>query len=170
MSRVSKSVVEWLEARFTNNQNGIITEQVKYGCFRTIHDFLDMKEHDYQTPAIYYDAFADDSSAEFISVLAEELSCKLGSQKSKPILSLSEAIIEAGLKMVIIDKCHLHKPEITDEILTWLNQYNVCVTFVGVKSEIERTQFMDRPSLAKLPTFEADIVCTCSDSTLAMIS
>ncbi|MEL6788865.1 MAG: hypothetical protein AAFO76_16015, partial [Cyanobacteria bacterium J06607_15] len=104
-----------------------------------------------------------------ICVLAEELSCKLGIQKSKPKLSLSEAIIEAELKMVIIDKCHLHTPEITDEILTWLNRHNVCVIFVGVKSEIERTQFMDCPSIAKLSTFEAGTICTCSDSTLAVI-
>lgn len=170
MNRVSKSISEWLEERFVNNQNGIIIEQLEYSVFNLIHDFLEAKDHSHKTHAIYYNAFDGESAAEFISILAEELNGKLGQYTSKFDPTPSATIAKAELKMVIIDQCYCYTPKIADELLTWLNRHNVCLIFVGAESKIKPTQFMSHPTMAKLARFEVNAICPYQDAALTVIS
>ena len=170
MDRSSRSIREWLEARFINNQNGIIIEQTEYDSFNLIHDFLEEKDHSHKTHAIYYDAFDGESAAEFLSILAEELSSKLGQYKSGSESNPSVAIAQSELRMVIIDQCYFHAPEITNDLLTWFNRHNVCLILVGAESKIKSSQFMNHPGLAKLAQCQVDTICFCRDTALAAIS
>ena len=154
MTRLS-AIDEWLEDRFTRNQNGIIIDGEDNTSFHAIHDFLETKERTFETPAIYYSAFADDNPAEFISILVEELSSKLGWYKSK-CSTLSEIVAMSELQMVIIDRCYLHSLKTTEKLLTWLNQHGVCLILVGSQAEMNRALFLQRSSIADLPKLALD--------------
>ena len=154
MTRLS-AINEWLENRFTQNQNGIIIDCENNTSFHAIHDFLETKDRTFKTPAIYYSAFADDNPAEFIGILIEELSSKLGWQ-SKSCSTLSEIVVMSELQMVIMDRCYLHSSETTEGILTWLNQHGVCLILVGSQAEMNRARFWQRSSIADLPKLTID--------------
>ena len=150
------AIDEWLEDRFTQKQNGIIVDCEDNTSFHAIHDFLETKERTFKTPAIYYSAFADDNPAEFINILVEELSSKLGWHRSKSCSTQSEIVAMSELQMVIIDRCYLHSSETTEGLLTWLNQHGVCLILVGSQAQMNRVRFLQFSSIADLPKLALD--------------
>jgi hypothetical protein len=148
MNRVSEKVGNWLETKLVNQEHGIILDDADLSSFDFIQDFLEAKDHLFKTTVIYYDAFAEESAAEFLNTLQEELSSKLGSHKLKSDLTLPEIIANSGLKMIIIDQSYLHPWETTNQLLRFLTELHVALILVGSADNMNSSKILSRPGIA----------------------
>lgn len=149
MKRVFEKVGNWLETKLVNQEHGIILDDADLSSFNFIQDFLEANDHLFKTTVIYYNAFAEESVAEFLITLQEELSSKLGSHKLKSDLTLPEIIANAGLKMIIIDQSYLHPRETTDELLKFLTELHVALILVGSADNMNSSKILSRPGIAQ---------------------
>lgn len=146
MSRVSERISSWLEDKLNNSENGIILDDPQSNSFEILQNFLEANDHLFQTPAIYYSAFAEESTAEFMSILEEELRAKLGGCRTKSCLTLPEIIKTAGLRLVIIDQSYLHPFGTTYELSKWLSKYHVGLVLVGSQPEMKESRIINHPA------------------------
>jgi hypothetical protein len=149
MRRVSERIDNWLENNLINQEHGIILDDADLSSFDLIQDFLEANDHLFKTTVIYYNAFAKESSAEFLNTLQEELSSKLGSHKLKSDLTLPEVIANAGLKMVIIDQSYLHPRETTDQLLRFLTEQHIALILVGSADNMNCSEILSHPEIAQ---------------------
>lgn len=151
--------VNWLQKKLFNHENGIIIDDANYSCFDIIQNFIEANDHSFQTPVIYYEAFPEESAAELIATLQEELTAKLGSPKLYLNKSLSEIVAEVGLKMVIIDKSHLldqnhfHPINALEDLLEQFATCNVCLLLVGSYDKMNMAQFLEHPTISRWEKF-----------------
>ncbi|MGL5833488.1 MAG: hypothetical protein ACRC1Z_09685 [Waterburya sp.] len=148
MRRVSEKIGDWLENRLINREHGIILDDADLSSFDLIQDFIEANDHSFKTPVIYYNAFAEESAAEFLRTLQEELTSKLGSHKLKPDLTLAEAIANAGLKMVILDQSYLHSKETIQELLKFLTEQQVALILVGAEDSMKSSFIVSHPIIS----------------------
>jgi hypothetical protein len=113
----------WLENKLVNHENGIIVDDPDSCIFESIQSFLETYDHPLKTTAIYYQAFPGESTVEFLNTLSHELTSKLANPKLNSSNSLAEIITETGLKMVIIDRSHLHPLSTLNDLL---DQFAIC--------------------------------------------
>lgn len=149
MRRVSEKIGNWLEIRLINQEHGIILDDADLSSFNPIQDFIEANDHFFKTPVIYYNAFAEESAAEFLRTLQAELTSKLGSHKRKSDLTLAEAIAMAGLKMIIIDQSYFHPEETIQELLKFLTEQQVAVILVGAKGKMNSSPIVSHPVISQ---------------------
>lgn len=155
------STINWLQNKLINHEHGIIFDNGDFSCFNLIQDFIEAHDHRFKTPAIYYQAFPEESAIEFIDTLREEVTAKLGTSEIYRDKSLSEIAIEAGLKMVIIDQCHLHPQDTLDSLLEKLSHCNVRLILVGVQHKMAVAQILSHPIISQWDQFTVDNKCEC---------
>ncbi|MEM7594827.1 MAG: hypothetical protein AAF383_25570 [Cyanobacteria bacterium P01_A01_bin.83] len=153
--------INWLQNRLISHKNGVIFDDESYRCFNLLQDFIEANDHHFKTPVIYYQAFPEESAAEFIATLREEVTAKLGKPETYLNKSLLEIITDVGLKMVIIDQCHLHPLDTLDSLLKQLQSCNVCLVLVGAYQKMELSQILSHPCVALWEQFTVDNQCQC---------
>ena len=68
MSKRLEKVGDWLEQKLVNLENGIVIEERDFCHFEAIQDFVEAHDLPRKTPAIYYQAFPEESTAKFLSI------------------------------------------------------------------------------------------------------
>jgi hypothetical protein len=146
MSRTSKKIDDWLENRLINQEHGIILDDADLNSFEPIQDFIEANDHFFKTPVIYYNAIADESAAEFLRTLQDELVSRLGTHRLKSDLTLVEAIANAGLKMIIIDQSYLHPEETIRQLLKIFTELPLALILVGAEDKMNSSSIMVHPA------------------------
>jgi len=147
-------VLNWLTNKLIHGENGIIFDCEHTDSFGVIQDFIEIRDLCFKTPAIYYQAFPEESAAEFLNTLGEELIYKLGRPGLDYEQSLSKTIQEAELKMVVIDKCHLHPQDTLQSLLNFFSDCNVAVVLVGSCRKMAIAQILSNPLVFHWDTLE----------------
>lgn len=162
MGSTSQEVYSWLNQKFNNSENGVFIDTNDFDSFDLIQDFLELKDHQYKTPAIYYQAFPDEHLPNFILTLEEELRGKLGYYRSNSCSTMSELISLAELKTVIIDRSYLYTWEMIDELWKWLAKYQVGVILISSQATTHGSPILNHPVISRWERFIADsnLVCT----------
>ena len=149
----------WLENKLVNHENGIVVDNPDSCSFESIQNFLETYDHPLKTTAIYYQAFPGESTVEFLNTLSYELTSKLGNPRLNSSNSLAEIIGAAGLKMIIIDRSHLHPLNTLNDLLHQFAECNVCLILVGSASKIATTQILSHPTIKQWDKFTVDDEC-----------
>ena len=153
---------EWLEARLLDRQSGIIFVEPALNYFDLIQDFVEANDRPLQTPGIYYQAFPEESAAEFLEVLTYELTSKFGREKFNSSQSLTEITAAVGLKMIIIDRCYLHPLDSLYKILDRLATCDVATILIGSYCKIKIAQILEYPSIDRWERLVLDECCEIS--------
>lgn len=151
--------VNWLQNKLINQENGIIFDDDGCSCFDIIQSFIEANDHPFQTPVIYYEAFPEESAVELIATLREEITAKLGTPKLYINKSLSEIVVTVGLKMVIIDRSHLHPLNTLEDILEQFQACNVCLLLVASYSQMKMAQLLNHPTISQWERFIVNQKC-----------
>ena len=139
----------WLRNKFITGDNGVIFDNSNSSNFIAIQNFIEELDHPLKTPLIYYQAFPEESAVSFLDTLKEELASKLGKQELSSQESLSTVIKKAELKMIIIDKCHLHPLNTLQNLLDFFLECNVAIILVGSKSKMALAQILSHPLISQ---------------------
>lgn len=150
------SITNWLTDKLISGENGIIFDELHSDSFKIVQDFLSANDRPFKTLAIYYQAFPGESAAEFLSVLREELTAKFGDLNLDSSKSLPEITNIVGLRMVIIDRSHLHPSETLDTLLNQFAVCNVCLILIGTSSQMKIARILDRPAIARWDRLRLD--------------
>ena len=145
--------VNWLQNKLINQENSIIIDDAGFNCFDIIQNFIEANDHPFQTTAIYYEAFPEESAVELIATLREEITAKLGTPQLYINKSLSEIVVTVGLKMVIIDRSHLYPLSTLEDLLEQFESCNVCLLLVGSYSKMKMAQLLHHPTISKWERF-----------------
>ena len=152
-------ILNWLTNKLIHGENGIIFDCERADSFSVIQDFIESCDRCFKTPAIYYQAFPEESAAEFLNTLGEELISKLGNPKLDSEQSLSKTIQEAELKMVVIDKCHLHPQDTLQSLFNFFSNCDVAVVLVGSRQKMAIAQILSNPLVFHWDTLEIADKC-----------
>jgi hypothetical protein len=147
MSRILEEIGDWLKIRIINQENGIIFDDTDLSSFDQIQNFIEANDHRFKTPVIYYNALAEESAAELLGTLHEELISKLSIHQLQSDLSLPEAIAMAGLKMIIFDQSYLYPQETIEELLTFLAEQQVKIILVGAEAKMNEEFLAVHPAI-----------------------
>ena len=153
------SIDRWLKMRLNECQNGIIFAEPESNYFNLIQDFIEANDRLLKTPIIYYQAFPEESAAEFLEVLTYELTSKSNSQKFNSSQSLAEITATVELKMVIIDRSYLHPLNTLYEVLDRLAHCNVATILIGSYCKMEIAQIMEYPNIDRWEKLVLDESC-----------
>lgn len=148
-------ILDWLNNKLTNGENGIIFDNHDHHSFDLIHDFLEHYDCVFKTPAIYYQAFPEESAAEFLNTLKEELASKLGSHELNSQKSLTSVIKNAELQMVIIDDCHLHPQDTLQNLIDFFSLCEIALILVGEQNKMAIAQVLNNPKVYSWDRLEA---------------
>ena len=164
MIKLSKktAIDNWLNDRFDNRQNGVIFTESESNYFETIQDFLEDKDRLLQTPAIYYEAFPEESVSAFLNVLTQELTAKFGSDKFNSSMSLAEITATVGLRMVIIDRSYLQPLDALYDILNQLAICSVGTILIGSHCKLKISGILEHPNLERWEKLILDDWCEIS--------
>ncbi len=154
-----KLAINWLKNKLINRKNGLVFDDLDSSSFDIIQSFLEANDHPLKTPAIYYQAFPGESTAEFLSILSEELTAKLGNLEFKSGRSLSEIIDAAGLKLIIIDRSYLHPLNTLDELLRQFADCNVGLILVGTYSQMKIAKIISHPTVSQWSKLAINCQC-----------
>ena len=153
------STENWLETKLISGDDGIIFDNCNRNSFEEIQEFIASKDCQFQTPIIYYQAFPEESSIQFLDTLQNELTSKLGTLRASSPKSLSTTIEDAGLKMIVIDDCHLHPEDTLQNLLDFFSSCNVAVILVGCKQKMTISQILNNPIVRQWEQFQAADEC-----------
>ena len=145
--------LDWLNDKFTQRKNGIIFEEKCGYSFDIVHSFVESVDATFKTPAIYYQAFAQESAIHFFDTLREELTGKLGEHKIGNNQSLANIIQLARLEMLIIDKVHLHPCNTSTKIVDFFTSCNVCLIFICSLQQTEIIKIFNHPQISQWNKF-----------------
>lgn len=135
--------VDWLQRKLVSREHGILINKDEFCNFECIQDFIKKNDHSLKTSVIYYQAFPKESAIDFLGVLGEELNSKFRNPKVHTSLSLDEILNNSELKMVIIDKIHLHSLDTINSLLEFFERSNIALIFVGSYDNFERAGIID---------------------------
>ncbi len=152
-------VINWLQNKLVNHENGIFFDDPGCSCFNFIQDFLEANEHFVKTPVIYYEAFPNETAGELIGTLREEITAKLGNSDLYLRKSLSEIIAAAELKMVIIDQSYLYPLNTLEDLLEQLTPCNVCLILVSSYDKMQNNRILNHPIISQWERFVVDNEC-----------
>jgi len=127
----------WLNTQFSNRKNGVFFDSDDLKSFQLIQDFIETKEHPTKTPAIYYQAFADENLDEFLNTLEEELRSKLGYLRSQSCSNMAEVIAASELRTIFIDRSYLWAREMIDGLSMWLAEHQVGLILIISQAKIQ---------------------------------
>ena len=153
------AIKSWLNNRFDDRQNGVVFTESESDYFEIIQDFLEDKDRLLQTPAIYYEAFPEESASAFLNVLTQELTAKFGSNKFNSSVSLAEITAMVGLRMVIIDRSYLQPSDALCSILDQLTKCNVGTILVGSHHKLKISGILKHPDLNRWEKLILDNWC-----------
>lgn len=164
MTKLSKKTAlsNWLNDRFDNRQNGVIFTESESNYFEVIQDFLEDKDRLLQTPAIYYEAFPEESASAFLNVLTQELTAKFGRDKFNSSMSLAEITATVRLKMVIIDRSYLQPLDALHNILSQLAMCNVGTILIGSHRKLKIAEILEFSALERWEKLILDNYCEIS--------
>ena len=141
-------ISNWLKNKFINGDNGIIIEPHLSNYFNPIQEFVGSFEHRLKTPVIYYQAFPEESALQFLDTLRAELVAKLGNSNLDEY-SLLEIIKIAQLRMIVIDKCHLHPSNTLQSLLDFFSCCGVTVILVSSNNQIAISPVLNHPIISQ---------------------
>ncbi len=150
------SINNWLKGKLNDRESGIIFAELPSDYFGIIQDFLEAHDRPHKTSAIYYEAFPEESAAEFLATLCYELTTKFGSTKFNSLSDLTEIVATVGLKMVIIDRSYLHPIDTYNKILSQLASCNVGIIAIGSRSKMQIARLLDLPSVKSWDRLDLD--------------
>lgn len=148
-------IFNWLKSKLIHQENGIIFNSCDLDLFDLIQDFLEDCDGQFKTPAIYYQAFPEESAVEFLDTLGEELSSKLGNRELASQQSLLSIIQDAELKVILIDNCHLHPQDTLQNLLDFFTVCKVAVILIGDREKMTISQILNHPKIAEWDKLEA---------------
>ena len=146
-------IFNWLNKKLISGKNGIIIDNNNYSSYESIQSFIEANDHSLETKVIYYRAFSGESAVEFINTLKYELLSKLGRPKLDLSGSLSETIVAAGLKIIIIDPSYLHPQDTLDELLNQFADCNVSLILVGTCCKMKAAKVLSHPIIKQWDQF-----------------
>ena len=155
------SILNWLKNKLIIQEHGVIIDSYDSNSFNIIQDFLEGCDRQFKTSAIYYQAFPEESTIEFLSTLREELGSKLHKHTSKSQQSLANIIKEAELKMVIIDRCHLHPQDTMQNLIDFFSVCGVAVILVGYREQMAIARVLNNLKVSDWDTLEVADKCEC---------
>lgn len=149
-----KLAINWLNNKFIqHNNNGILLEEGCCEIFDVVQNFLESVDKEFKTPAIYYQAFPEESAIQFFDTLGAELTSKSGEHKVCLHQSLADIIEKSSLKMVIIDKSHLHPLDTLNRIIELFASCNVCLILIGPSKKMAIAQILNHPTVTQWDRF-----------------
>lgn len=149
------SINNWLNGKLNNRESGIIFAELPSDYFAIIQDFLESHDRPHKTSAIYYEAFPEESAAEFLATLCHELTAKFSSAKFNN-LDLTEIVANVELKMVIIDRSYLHPLDTSNKIISQLASCNVGIISIGSRGKMQIARVLDLPSVESWDRLDLD--------------
>ena len=155
MKSTARKISAWLNKKFDSRENGIFLDTCDFGSFEQILNFIEAKDRPVKTPAIYYQAFADENLAEFLDILEEELRSKLGYNRSESCPTMRELIATAELKTVVIDLSYLYTLETIDKLWKWLKEYQVGLILICSQANVRASQIPNHPVISQWEQFVA---------------
>ena len=155
------SILNWLKNKLIDPKHGIIIDSYDSNSFDIIQDFLEGCDRQFKTSAIYYQAFPEESALDFLNTLEEELSSKLQKHASQSQQSLASIIKEAELKIVIIDRCHLHPQDTTQNLIDFFSVCGVTVVLVGYREQMAIAKVLSNPKFSAWDKLEVAEQCEC---------
>ena len=153
------SINNWLNTKLDNRDSGIIFAELPSDYFTIVQDFLAAKDCPRETHAIYYEAFPEESAAEFFETLCQELIAKFGSTKFDNFSNLPEIIATVGLEMVIIDNSYLHPLDTLEQIVKQLISCKVAVILIGSRSKMKIAKVFDLAVVKYWDILNLDGIC-----------
>ncbi|WP_319422186.1 ATP-binding protein [Pleurocapsa sp. FMAR1] len=149
----STLTLSWLKTKLIHCESGVIIENTCSCSFEGIQSFIESIDHSSKTPAIYYQAFPEESADQFLDTLREELASKLGNIEFKSNQSLLDIVKAAALKMVIIDRSYLHPLNTINQLLNFLGYCNVSLILVGSRNKLKIAQVLSHPAISQWEQF-----------------
>ncbi len=159
----STLILSWLKTKLIHCENGVIIKSTCSCSFEGIQSFIKSINHSFKTPAIYYQAFPEESTDQFqfLDTLREELASKLGNIEFKSNQSLLNIVKAAALKMVIIDQSYLHPLNTINHLLDFFGYCNVSLILVSSGNKLEIAQVLSHPAISQWEQFT---VCDKSEA------
>ena len=154
-STTTTKFLNWLKTRLIHGENGIVFDDDFSETFDTIQNFISHVDHNLQTPVIYYQAFPEESTREFLATLTQELVSKLGKATLNCNQTLIEIIEAAALQMVIIDKSQLAPLDTLQSLLNFFGSRNIALILVGSRSKMETAQVLSLATISYWERFTA---------------
>lgn len=145
--------LNWLKTKLIKRDNAILIDDPCTCSFEAIQNFIASVDHPLKTPVIYYEAFPEESAAEFFKTLSEELASKLGSPELNSHQPLEQIIKVAALKMVIIDQSYLHPLDTLENIIDFFTSCYVCLILVGSSEKLKIAQILSHPVVSQWEQF-----------------
>jgi hypothetical protein len=145
--------LNWLKTKLIKRENAILLDENCFCSFEVIQNFIASVDHPLKTPVIYYEAFPEESAAQFFKTLSEELTSKLGSPELNFHQSLDQIIEVAALKMVIIDQSYLHPLDTLEKLLDFFASCYVCLILVGSREKLKIAQILTHPVVSQWEQF-----------------
>jgi hypothetical protein len=146
--------LNWLNNKLINQDNGIIFDCHDSNSFYVIQDFIEACDRQFTTPAIYYQAFPEESAVDFLNILGAELASKLGKPELSSQQSLLNIIEQAELKIIVIDDCHLHPQDTLQDLLDFFAVCKVAVILVGCRHKMAIAQVLHNSTVVHWDTLE----------------
>jgi len=144
------SALNWLQTKIISRENGILISQNNSDIFENIQDFIVKNDHSFETPVTYYQAFPKETTVDFLNVLGEELSSKLGINiEENSNKSLKEIVTNAALKMVILDKIYLYSLDTINDLLNFFLYCNITLILIIAHDKLSTKQLFDHPLISQ---------------------
>jgi len=156
MKNTSKEVYSWLNKKIDSRENGVFLDTNDFDSFDLIQNVLELKDHPYKTPAIYYQAFADEQLPDLISTIEEELKGKLGYRRTSSCSTMYELIALSELRTVVIDSSYLYSLKIIDGLWKWLSEYQIGLILVGSQAKMQGSPILNHPVISQWERFAVD--------------
>lgn len=163
MIKLSRKIltINWLQNKLIKHENGIVFDDANFSCFEVIQEFVETNTCRFKTPIIYYQAFPEESAAEFIETLRAEITAKLGTAEGYLDQPLEKIVADTGLKMVIIDRSHLHPQDTLNSLLEQLANCNVRLILVGSYKKMKVARILNHPLISLWDRFAINGQCEC---------
>ena len=162
-STATTKFLNWLKTRFIHSENGIVFDDNFARTFDTIQNFILSVDQSLKTPVIYYQAFPEETTTEFLATLTQELFSKLGGNTLNDNPTLTDIIEAAALQMVIIDKSHLAPLDTLQSLLDFFGSRNIALILVGSRPKMETAQILSLSAVSNWERFAA----SCKPETLS---
>lgn len=142
-------ISNWLEAKMISRDCGILLANPEINSFDIIQNFIENCDREFQTPVIYYQAFPQETTLQFLDTLGEELVAKLGNNpQDKSKKSFSEIVKDAELNMIIIDNCYLYPQDTLENLLKIFADCNIGVILAGEQQKMTAAQLLNHPVIS----------------------
>ena len=147
------SALDWLQNKLNYRENGVLTFPKDSDAFDNVQRFIEVNDHFFKTPVIYYQAFSQENAVNFFDVCGQELHSKLGIKMKNPNQSLKAIIDAASLQMVIIDRYYLHSVDTINTLLNFFSRCNVALILISSHDTLKQVSIVNHSIISQWEKF-----------------